>query len=173
MKLGQYQSKLEYLVLAGKEMLESDETFNTDGDWNFEDDGKLSASVARQGQQQGTSEDRSIAMPKAIASLSGDHITVDSVLSEVFSFCQKPATSCKVRESSTSLSNQQLLEYLMTWKLFSGRATSGVQILIQRFSLDKAPRSLSRAAESHPLLEQNLTLTGRESPSNHRVGSLL
>lgn len=155
-KLGQYQSKLENIVLAGKEMLDSDETFDNDGDWSFVSGGKLTTGTVQQSQQR-SSEEQDIRMMKAIGSLSGDRITMDSILSEVFSFCQKP-TNPKENESSGLISNQQLLEYIMTWKLFSDSATSGFEILIERFSLAKAPHSLTRGADSSPFLVRTLIL---------------
>ncbi|KAI1676170.1 hypothetical protein KJE20_14244 [Pyrenophora tritici-repentis] len=139
-----------------KEMLDSDETFDNDGDWSFVSGGKLTTGTVQQSQQR-SSEEQDIRMMKAIGSLSGDRITMDSILSEVFSFCQKP-TNPKENESSGLISNQQLLEYIMTWKLFSDSATSGFEILIERFSLAKAPHSLTRGADSSPFLVRTLTL---------------
>ncbi|KAJ5026330.1 hypothetical protein J3E72DRAFT_421779 [Bipolaris maydis] len=156
-KLTQYQTKLENIVLAGKEMLDSDETFNNDGDWSFVSGGKLTTSTVQQLQQQWSSEEEDIRMMKAIGSLSGDRITMDSILFEVFSFCQKPANP-KENNLSCLISTQQLLEYMMTWKLFGDSAVSGFEILIERFSLAKAPHSLTRGADSSPFLVRTLTL---------------
>jgi len=148
-RLAQYQAKTELLVLAGREMLEADETFDTETDWNFGDENREPDSC-RQGEPRASTEHDQVWLTRACGAIPADSdcLSNESVLCEVFSFCQKLSHQSQGQKSSEALSNQKLLEYVMTWKLFSGTGTSGFEVLIERFSLDKAPYSLSKGVYS-------------------------
>ncbi|RSL93662.1 hypothetical protein CEP52_013143 [Fusarium oligoseptatum] len=153
-KLNFYQCRLETIVQAGQECLGIGKESDPFDAGNLKPSTCLESHADTAGKGEHPFRDVSLASAK----LAFEFVpSAASILHEIYSFSPlNLAEGGHEEPDSTMIAHQEVVDAVMTWKLFSGRGNAGLDLVTQSFCLTSNPPCLTRENLERAIISESI-----------------